>query len=115
MRGENLMQYDCIVVGAGFSGAVMARELADAGRSVLVMEKRPQIGGNMYDGPDKNGVLTHWYGPHIFHTSNKEVWDYVQRFSEWIPYEHRVLGRIDGQLVPIPFNFRSLDLLFAPA
>ena len=67
----------------------------------------------MYDAPDSNGVLVHWYGPHIFHTSSKEVFDYLRRFSNWQPYEHRVLGRIDGKLVPIPFNFRSLDLLFS--
>lgn len=106
------MQYDSIVVGAGFSGAVAARELAEAGKSVLVIDKRTQIGGNMYDSEDSNGVLVHWYGPHIFHTSSKEVFDYLKRFSDWQPYEHRVLGRIDGKHVPIPFNFRSLDLLF---
>lgn len=106
------MQYDSIVVGAGFSGAVAARELAEAGKSVLVIEKRTQIGGNMYDSEDSNGVLVHWYGPHIFHTSSKDVFDYLKRFSDWQPYEHRVLGRIDGKHVPIPFNFHSLDLLF---
>ena len=106
------MQYDSIVVGAGFSGAVAARELSEAGKSVLVIEKRAQIGGNMYDSEDSNGVLVHWYGPHIFHTSSKDVFDYLKRFSDWQPYEHRVLGRIDGKHVPIPFNFRSLDLLF---
>ncbi len=106
------MQYDSIVVGAGFSGAVAARELSEAGKSVLVIEKRAQIGGNMYDSEDSNGVLVHWYGPHIFHTSSKDVFDYLKRFSNWQPYEHRVLGRIDGKHVPIPFNFRSLDLLF---
>lgn len=106
------MQYDSIVVGAGFSGAVAARELAEAGKTVLVIDKRAQIGGNMYDSEDSNGVLVHWYGPHIFHTSSKDVFDYLKRFSDWAPYEHRVLGRIDGKHVPIPFNFRSLDLLF---
>lgn len=106
------MHYDSIVVGAGFSGAVAARELAEAGKTVLVIDKRAQIGGNMYDSEDSNGVLVHWYGPHIFHTSSKDVFDYLKRFSDWSPYEHRVLGRIDGKHVPIPFNFRSLDLLF---
>ena len=109
------MKYDSIVVGAGFSGAVAARELAEAGKSVLVIDKRAQIGGNMYDAPDSNGVLVHWYGPHIFHTGSREVFDYLKQFSNWQPYEHRVLGRIDGKLVPIPFNFRSLDLLFPEA
>lgn len=106
------MKYDSIVVGAGFSGAVAARELAEAGKTVLVIDKRAQIGGNMYDSEDSSGVLVHWYGPHIFHTNSKEVFDYLERFSEWTPYEHRVLGRIDGKHVPIPFNFRSLDMLF---
>lgn len=106
------MKYDALVVGAGFSGAVTARELAESGKKVLVIEKRPQIAGNMYDAADTNGVLVHWFGPHIFHTNSKDVWDYVQRFSQWFPYEHRVLGRIDGKLVPIPFNYQSLDLLF---
>ncbi len=106
------MGYDAIVVGAGCSGAVVARCLAEAGRQVLVVEKRPQIGGNVFDGPDENGVLVHWYGPHIFHTSSQRVWDYVQQFASWHPYEHRVLGRIDGQLVPIPFNFTSLERLY---
>ena len=67
------MRYDAIIVGAGFSGAVVARELADAGKRVLVLEKRSHIGGNMYDSTDENGVLVHWYGPHIFHTSSQEV------------------------------------------
>lgn len=108
------MEYNAIVVGSGFSGAVTARQLAQAGKKVLVLEKRPQTGGNMYDSPDENGVLVHWYGPHIFHTSSQRVWDYVQQFSRWEPYQHRVLGRIDGKLVPIPFNFTSLDALFPP-
>ncbi len=106
------MNYDVIVIGAGFSGAVTAQQMAQAGKKVLVIDKRPQIGGNMYDAPDENGVLVHWYGPHIFHTNSQRVWEYVQQFSKWFPYEHRVLGRIDGQLVPIPFNFKSLDTLF---
>ncbi len=109
------MEYDVIVVGAGFSGAVTAQQLAQAGQKVLVLEKRPQIGGNMYDSADKNGVLVHWYGPHIFHTSSQKVWEYLQQFAQWEPYQHRVLGRIDGKLVPIPFNFTSLDTLFPPS
>ncbi len=109
------MEYDVIVVGAGFSGAVTAQQLAQAGQKVLVLEKRPQIGGNMYDSADKNGVLVHWYGPHIFHTSSQKVWEYLQQFAQGEPYQHRVLGRIDGKLVPIPFNFTSLDTLFPPS
>lgn len=108
------MNYDCIVVGAGFSGATAARELAEKfGKKVLVIDKRSHIGGNMYESQDTNGVSVHWYGPHIFHTNSEEVFKYLNRFSNWYPYEHRVLGRIDGKLVPIPFNFRSIDMLFS--
>lgn len=100
-----------LVIGAGFAGSVTARQLAEHGFRVRILERRAQIGGNMYDYP-RDGVLTHLYGPHIFHTGNREVFDYLSRFTRWIPYEHRVLGRIQGKYVPIPFNFRSMDLLF---
>lgn len=107
------MDYGCIVIGAGFSGATIAREFAEKlNTKVLLIEKRSHIGGNMYDSADTNGVSVHWYGPHIFHTNDDEVFQYLKRFSNWYNYEHRVLGRIDGQLVPIPFNFKSVDLLF---
>lgn len=109
------MNYDAIVVGCGFSGAVVARRLAEErGARVLVAEKRATVGGNMYDEPDEAGILVHRYGPHIFHTHSERVFSYIRRFSEWRPYEHRVLGRINGRLVPIPFNFTSLDALFEP-
>jgi len=105
--------FDALIVGCGFSGAVVARQLAEnSGKKVLILEKRAQIGGNMFDSPDSNGVLVHKYGPHIFHTSNHRVFDYLSRFSEFFPYEHRVLGSIDGKLVPIPFNYESFDKLF---
>ena len=100
-----------VVVGAGFAGAVTARELADHGYQVKILERRAQIGGNMYDYP-RDGVLTHLYGPHIFHTGNQKVFEYLSRFTRWVPYEHRVLGRIKGKYVPIPFNFRSMEELF---
>jgi UDP-galactopyranose mutase len=104
--------FDVLVAGCGFSGAVAARCLAENGLRVLILEKRDHIAGNMYDYTDENGVLVHRYGPHIFHTADKAVFDFLSRFSDFFPYEHRVLGKIDGQLVPIPFNFKSLDLLF---
>ncbi len=105
--------FDILIVGAGFSGAVTARQMAEKYRKkVLILEKRPHIGGNMYEACLENGVRVHCYGPHIFHTNSREVFEYLQRFSDFYPYEHRVLGRIDGKLVPIPFNFTSLEALF---
>ncbi len=104
--------YDVIVVGAGFAGSVIACELAKKEKKVLVIEKRGQIGGNMYEYKDTNGIPIHKYGPHIFHTNNEKVFQYLQNFTEFFKYEHKVLGKIDGQLVPIPFNFTSLEKLF---
>lgn len=103
---------DVLVVGAGFAGSVCAREFAEKGFKVLVLEQRQHIGGNMFDGPDKNDLMIHWYGPHIFHTNNQTVFNWLDRFTDWQPYEHRVLGRIKGEEVPIPFNFTSIDTLF---
>ena len=105
-------EFDVLIVGAGFAGAVVARKAAEQGKKVLIVEKRPQIGGNMYECFDENGVRIHLYGPHIFHTSNQEVFDFLKQYSDFYPYEHKVIGRIDGKLVPIPFNFTSLEMLF---
>jgi UDP-galactopyranose mutase len=104
--------YDVIVVGAGLAGAVFSREMAKAGKKVLLLEKRGHIGGNMYEEYRTNGVRVHRYGPHIFHTNNKKIADYVKHFSKWYKYEHCVLCKIDEKLVPIPFNFSSIDILF---
>lgn len=104
---------DAIVVGAGFAGTVVARELAEAGKRVLVLEKRDHIGGNMYDRQDESGIFIHQYGPHIFHTNNEEVAEYLNKFGEWKPYQHRVKGIIKGTEVPIPFNFYSMENLFS--
>jgi UDP-galactopyranose mutase len=109
---QNDNQFDAVVVGAGFAGAVAARELANAGKKVLLLERRFHIGGNAYDAKDDSGVLIHRYGPHLFHTSKGHVWDYLKPFSNWRNYEHRVLGKIKEQYVPIPFNFKSIDSLF---
>ncbi|WP_017779510.1 UDP-galactopyranose mutase [Aeromonas dhakensis] len=107
------MSYQAIVIGAGLSGAVMAERMASQlGWKVLVLEQRDHIGGNCFDEYDKHGVLIHRYGPHLFHTDSREVWDYLSQFTEWLPYEHRVLSRIDGQLVPIPFNLTSIERCF---
>lgn len=107
------MKYQAIVIGAGLSGTVMAERMASQlGWKVLVLEQRDHIGGNCFDEYDDHGVLIHRYGPHLFHTDNKDVWDYLSRFTEWLPYEHRVLSRIDRQLVPIPFNLTSIERCF---
>ncbi len=107
-----LTTVDCLVVGAGFSGAVIAERLASAGRRVLVVDRREHIGGNAHDHPDEHGVLVHRYGPHIFHTNSARVWRYLSRFTDWRPYEHKVLAEIEGRLVPVPFNLNSLHALF---
>jgi UDP-galactopyranose mutase len=105
-------RYDVMVVGAGFAGAVMAERLASHGRKVLVVDRRPHVAGNAYDRLDDAGVLIHQYGPHIFHTNSKDIFDYLSRFTKWRPYEHRVLAEVDGQLVPIPINRTTLNKLY---
>lgn len=106
------MKYDVIIVGAGFAGSTLARSFAEDGKKVLVLEKRSHIGGNMYEQTKENGVRVHLYGPHIFHTNDKKVFEYVKKYAGFYFYEHRVIGYIDGQYVPIPFNFKSLEILF---
>lgn len=107
------MNKTALVVGLGFAGSVAARELAEAGYSVLAYEKRSNIAGNMYEYVRANGIRVHMYGPHIFHTNSQKVFDYLSRFASFYPYTHRVLGMIRGHLVPIPFNFTSIDALFS--
>ena len=105
--------FDYLVVGAGFAGATIAERLAaHAGKTVLVCDKRPHIGGNAYDHYDEAGVLVHEYGPHIFHTNSREVFDYLSRFTEWRPYQHRVLACVDGQLLPIPINLNTVNRMY---
>jgi UDP-galactopyranose mutase len=101
-----------LVVGAGYAGSVMARELANAGHRVHVIDKRPHIAGNAYDEPDAHGVLVHRYGPHIFHTNGERIFEYLSRFTEWRPYEHRVLGVVDGKGYPFPINRDTLNMLY---
>jgi len=105
--------YDYLIVGAGFSGSVMAERLASQlNKKVLIVEKRNHIGGNAYDDFDKNGILVHRYGPHIFHTNSKKVFDYLSQFTEWRYYEHKVLANLNDKLYPIPINRITLNILY---
>lgn len=105
--------YDSIVIGSGFAGAVVARELAEKkGQNVLVIDSRPHIGGNCYDRLDEHGILIHQYGPHIFHTNIKRVYDYLSRFTEWYSYRHEVVGNVYGKELPIPFNLNTLEMVY---
>ena len=105
-------QYDAVIVGAGFAGSVCARVLAEGGRTVLLLDRRDHIGGNAYDELDESGVLIHKYGPHIFHTNDREVYEFLSRFTEWNGYQHRVLGRVGDLSMPIPFNLDSLSVAY---
>lgn len=105
--------FDYLIVGAGFAGSVLAERLAAGlNKRVLVVDRRPHIGGNAYDHYDEAGVLIHRYGPHIFHTNSQRIVDYLSRFTEWRPYEHRVLAQVGDQQVPIPINMTTLNTLY---
>ena len=105
--------FDYLIVGAGFAGSVMAERLAaDAGKKVLIIDKRNHVGGNAYDHYDEAGVLIHKYGPHIFHTNSREVFEYLSRFTEWRQYQHRVQAWVDGQLLPIPINLSTINQMY---
>ena len=105
--------FDYLIVGAGFAGSVLAERLAAGlNKRVLVVDRRPHIGGNAYDYHDESGVLIHRYGPHIFHTNAQRIVDYLSRFTEWRLYEHRVLAQVDDQEVPIPINMTTLNRLY---
>lgn len=106
------MKYDYLIVGAGFSGSVCAERLAGVGRRVLLIDKRNHIGGNAYDRRDEHGVLIHPYGPHIFHTNAKRIFEYLSRFTDWRFYEHRVLSQVNGGLYPIPINRTTINALY---
>lgn len=105
--------FDYLIVGAGFAGSVLAERLAaDAGKQVLICDVRPHIGGNAYDHYNDDGILVHKYGPHIFHTNSRDVFDYLSRFTPWRPYQHRVKASVDGQLVPMPINLDTINQIF---
>ena len=105
--------YDWLIVGAGFAGSVLAERLAsERNERVLLIDRRNHIGGNAYDRYDDDGLLIHQYGPHIFHTNSKQIFEHLSRFTDWRPYEHRVLAEVDGMLVPIPINLDTVNKLY---
>ena len=105
---------DYLIVGAGFAGSVLAERLARGfNKKVLILDRRNHVGGNAYDHYDRAGILVHKYGPHIFHTNSKVIFDYLSRFTEWRRYEHRVLASVDGQLLPIPINLDTINKLYS--
>ena len=105
--------YDALVVGAGFAGSIIAERLATGSKKkVLLIDRRPHVGGNAFDVHDAAGVLIHQYGPHIFHTNSDEIVRYLSRFTGWRTYEHRVLASVDGKLVPIPINRTTINMLY---
>jgi UDP-galactopyranose mutase len=105
--------FDYLIVGAGFAGSVLAERLArGSNKKVLLCDRRPHIGGNAYDHYNEDGILVHKYGPHIFHTNSREVFEYLSRFTEWRPYQHRVRASVDGQIVPVPINLDTINTLY---
>jgi UDP-galactopyranose mutase len=107
-----MSRFDIVVIGAGISGATLAERYASQGCKVLVLDKRDHIGGNCYDFQNEHGILVSKYGAHLFHTNFEDVWQYVNRFSDWYRHEHRVLARVDGKLVPIPVNITTVNAIF---
>ncbi|HJV62113.1 MAG TPA: UDP-galactopyranose mutase [Albitalea sp.] len=108
--------FDYLIVGAGFAGSVLAERLARvSGLRVLLVDKRAHIGGNAHDRYDDHGVLVHPYGPHIFHTNSAEIFEYLSQFTDWRPYQHRVLASVEGQLVPLPINLDTVNRLYGLA
>lgn len=105
--------YDAVVIGSGIAGAAAARVLAEEqGKQVLVLERRPHIGGNCYDREDEYGFLIHQYGPHIFHTNDEEVYAWLSRFTDWYEFGHEVVARVGERLIPVPFNLNTLKMVY---
>jgi UDP-galactopyranose mutase len=112
-RDGSSSRFDYLIVGAGFAGSILAERLASQhGARILLIDRRPHIGGNAYDEPNGAGILYHKYGPHIFHTNSDQVVEYLSQFTEWRPYEHRVRAVVRDKLVPIPINRTTLNELF---
>ncbi len=108
-----MRMFDYLIVGAGFAGSVLAERLANGSdKKILICDKRPHIAGNAFDFYNDDGILIHKYGPHIFHTNSKEVFDYLSRFTKWREYQHRVLAAVDGMLLPIPINLDTINKLY---
>ncbi|MDQ3626104.1 MAG: UDP-galactopyranose mutase [Verrucomicrobiota bacterium] len=108
-----LFMYDFLIVGAGYAGSVLAERLArDAGKKVLIVDRRSHIAGNAYDHYDAAGILVHKYGPHIFHTKSQEIFEYLSQFTKWRKFEHRVRADVDGKLLPIPINLDTVNTLY---
>lgn len=106
-------RYDIIVVGCGFCGSIIARLAAEKyGKRVLVLDKRNHIAGNMYDEMDKDGFLVQKYGPHVFHTNEDWIFQFVTRFSKWFPYQVFYGVDLDGKCVPAPFGFKAIQMLY---
>ena len=104
--------FDSVIIGAGVAGCVAARDLAESGRKVLVLEQRDHIGGNCYDEKDEHGILIHKYGPHIFHTKEQKAYDYLSRFTDWYAFGHEVVANVYGKLIPVPFNLNTLHMVY---
>jgi UDP-galactopyranose mutase len=109
---DNCKYYDYLIVGSGLSGAVLAERIASTmNKKVLVIDKRDHIGGNCYDFIDENNILMNKYGAHIFHTNYENVWDYVNKFSKWVRWDHKVLSYVDKKYVPVPVNINTVNIL----
>ncbi len=107
------MKNNILIVGAGFAGAIHARELAENNHKVTVIDKRDHIAGNCYDYIDDSGIRVHKYGPHLFHTSNQDVFTYLSRFTDWVKYEHKVVVKLnDNKKVPLPINIQTVNAVF---
>ena len=104
--------FDSVIIGAGVAGCVAARDLAESGRKVLVLEQRDHIGGNCHDEKDEHGILIHKYGPHIFHTKEQKAYDYLSRFTDWYAFGHEVVANVHGKLIPVPFNLNTLHMVY---